>query len=457
MAEIDERLEAQENWVSEVIQEVTKGRDETHELIGIIKGMESRMGSMEESLKEIIEIIGRGNKTSSASGRNLQFGNFDQMSQAMANEATPEINFCLFYNLLRRDQRFEISFVRICVEPYSTEEEVQNLSLFSFSGPPRPETTVPFIGKAVFGFKSSIASVGSMLFCLGGFILDQISNKVTKFNPSSPQFKLISCCNMIAARQSPSVISSAGILYVFGGLPYHTEQKKSTPWAEYLNTTLPENQQQWMPLDLPEHQWMPLDLPEDHFAHVSMISCLFVIPYNQAGTIFLIGFSRNLGINKSKSVGAILFDTTDMSFKEFNLIGMPLLTHVSNPVTIVEDRTMYWYHREYLHAYDFDNHVHYSALTSNSVLSHFGFRFSASRWGPLLGHLDKNMFCFFTLHCHGDSEPLRILECTKFRATKVLDKSGKSGHLDLELVGYQSYHCDVLGELSGVLPISLRG
>ncbi|KAK1373151.1 hypothetical protein POM88_029344 [Heracleum sosnowskyi] len=422
------------------------------------------MGSMEESLKEIIEIIGRGNKTSSASGRNLQFGklnqslnhsNFDQMSQAMANEATPEINFCLFFNFLHRDQRFEISFVRICVEPYSTEEELQNLSLLGLSGPPRPprpprpETTVPFIGKAVFPFKSSIASVGSMLFCLGGFILDQISNKVTKFNPSSPQFQLISCCNMIAARQSPSVISSAGILYVFGGLPYHTEEKKSTPWAEYLNTTLPENQQ----------QWMPLDLPEDHFAHVSMISCLFVIPYNQAGTIFLIGFSRNLGINKSKSVGAILFDTTDMSFKEFNLIGMPLLTHVSNPVTIVEDRTMYWYHREYLHAYDFDNHVLYSALTSNSVLSHFGFRFSASRWGPLLGHLDKNLFCFFTLHCYGDSysEALRILECTKFRATKVLDKSGKSGHLDLEPVGYQSYHCDVLRELSGVLPISLRG
>lgn len=192
---------------------------------------------------------------------------------------------------------------------------------------------------------------------------------------------------------------------------------------------------------------MPLDIPEHLIAHVSRISYPFAIPYNQDGTIFLIGFSN--------SHGFILFDTTDMSFKELKLIHMPF-TRMSNPVTVVEDRTMYWTHGEYLHAYEFDNHFHYSALTSDSVLSDFAFRFTSSGWGPLLVHLDKNLFCFFTMHCHPDaniSAPLKILECTKFRATKVPGNSAESGHLDLELVGYQSYQCDSLNFLSGVLPM----
>lgn len=103
---------------------------------------------------------------------------------------------------------------------------------------------------------------------------------------------------------------------------------------------------------------MPLDMPERHRAHVATFSYPFVIPYNQAGTVFLIGCSWS----------AILFDTTDMSFKEFNLIHMPP-NRLRNPVTVVEDRTMYWIDGKCLQAYDFDNHVHYIALTSNPVLS----------------------------------------------------------------------------------------
>lgn len=73
-------------------------------------------------------------------------------------------------------------------------------------------------------------------------------------------------------------------------------------------------------------------------------------------------------------------------------------------------------------------------------------------------HLDKNLFCFFTMYCYQDSDDSalhRVVECTKFRATKVIeDKSCKHGHLDLELVGYQSYQCDSLLALHGVLPMT---
>lgn len=313
------------------------------------------------------------------------------------------------------DKLFEIRFVRICVKPYVTEEEVQNLSLRSSClSRPLSETPIPSIGKlATFGISATIASLGSLLFCLSTKHSPyQPTNEVKMFNPSSPKFKLISCCNMIRARHSPAAISSRGILYVFGGFPPHKKVNKSTPWAEYLNTTLPKTQQ----------RWMPLDMPERHRAHVATFSYPFVIPYNQAGTVFLIGCSWS----------AILFDTTDMSFKEFNLIHMPP-NRLRNPVTVVEDRTMYWIDGKCLQAYDFDNHVHYSALTSNPVLSDFGFELSSYGWGPCLVHLDKNLFCFFTRHCYQDSEvsaPLRKLECTKFRATKVLDNSGNPGHLE---------------------------
>ncbi|KAL6539908.1 hypothetical protein OROHE_011679 [Orobanche hederae] len=193
---------------------------------------------------------------------------------------------------------------------------------------------------------------------------------------------------------------------------------------------------------------MPLDIP---LSLVSMISRPFVIPYNQSATVFLIGCRRHL------NHGAILFDTTDMSFKEFNT--MPLI-YSCHPITVVVDRTMYWIDGEYLEAYDFDNHFGYSALTSDSVLSDFGHRFTNKNWGPLLVHLDKNLFCFFTMYCYQDSDDSalhRVVECTKFRATKVIDDmSCKHGHLDLELVGYQSYQCDSLLALHGVLPMYAR-
>lgn len=129
----------------------------------------------------------------------------------MVNEASGENNFCLFSGLMSDDRlrRFEFSFIRICVKHNLTEEEVQNLSL-RFLYRPLPGTNIPFIGKATLGISTSFASVGSWLFCLGGYNR-QPTNKVTKFNPSSPKFKLILCCDMIKARYCPAAISSRGI------------------------------------------------------------------------------------------------------------------------------------------------------------------------------------------------------------------------------------------------------
>lgn len=97
----------------------------------------------------------------------------------------------------------------------------------------------------------------------------------------------------------------------------------------------------------------------------------------------------------------------------------------------------------------------------NSMIPHFDHRFWTSSLGPVLVHLKDNLFNIFALASAFDPERTRIVECIKFRATKVNKNSiknlGSPGSSDrvlhLDLLGYQYYRCDLLWNLWGAVPM----
>lgn len=107
----------------------------------------------------------------------------------------------------------------------------------------------------------------------------------------------------------------------------------------------------------------------------------------------------------------------------------------------------------YMHAYDLDKHILYVGYTDESVLYDFSHGFDTTRMGPVLMHLQEDIFCCFTVYIEDPLGPSRtgVVECTKFRVTKDNQESGDARVLHLQALGYQSYRCEKMCELSGAL------
>ncbi|KAL8131152.1 hypothetical protein AgCh_007177 [Apium graveolens] len=125
-------------------------------------------------------------------------------------------------------------FVVIPISLETTLEEFQNISL---PADYLPDTKIdPLRTSLQVDFSTSLVSVGSMVYCIGGCKLDEQdeyvpTNEVTKFDADQPNLKFKSCCNMILPRDSPAVVAIAGKIYVFGGFSPFIETFKEYPWA----------------------------------------------------------------------------------------------------------------------------------------------------------------------------------------------------------------------------------
>ncbi|KAL8131151.1 hypothetical protein AgCh_007176 [Apium graveolens] len=231
---------------------------------------------------------------------------------------------------------------------------------------------------------------------------------------------------MILPRDSPAVVAIAGKIYVFGGFSPFVETFKEYPWAEFLDTNKPECKQKWKPLKDP----------------VSRLSCPVAIHY-EAETIL---------ISSSSDVEHcdILYNVANQSSIAHD---SKLARFVINPVTVFDDhKTVYWIDGVFFRAYELDRHICYLAFTKE-VFPDSEQRFWNTSQGPILVHLKDNLFNIFTLSDIGsDPNVIGIVECTKIRVTKCINKSGK-GVLQLDRVGYQSYQCDPLLSLYRVVPM----
>lgn len=105
---LDERLGIQEGKVVEVMEEITKGRSEaihiSMELNGRMEGMESKIGGVDESLKEIRAMLmglqlqrKEGNNSKTSGGQALRFGStsdpggvINQASNILTPSGTPK-------------------------------------------------------------------------------------------------------------------------------------------------------------------------------------------------------------------------------------------------------------------------------------------------------------------------------------------------------------------------------
>lgn len=333
-------------------------------------------------------------------------------------------------------------FAVIPVADEVTPEESHNLSTLVLPEGIRDKNIVAALASECLN-TDTLVSVGSMLYSVGQNVFNEQmetapDNEVTKFDPTQPEVQLESCCNMIQPRNSPALISFGGIIYAFGGLATDVENCMECPWAEFLDTNKPIKEQKWEALKEPV---LRLSL--------SLQPC--AIRYD-AENILIMGCTQS-------GEGAILYNVANESSKVCSFSPMPWYGKV-DPVTIYGEKTVYWISEDYLFAYELDKQIRYFA-DMNSMLPHFNHRFWNSLKGPVLVHLKDDLFNIFSLVSAFDPERTRIVECIKFRATKVNKNSiknwcspGSSDRvLHLDLLGYQYYRCDLLWNMRGAVPM----
>lgn len=323
------------------------------------------------------------------------------------------------------------TFAVIPVSLEATSEDIQNLSL-----PPDylPDAKITPIGTSLqVNSTSSMVSVGSMVYSIGGCKLDEQmayvpTDEVLKFDTDQSELIFVSCCKMILPRVSPAVVVVDGKIYVFGGFSPINETFKEFPWAEFLDTNRPEYKQKWKALKEP----------------VSRLSRPVAVHY-EAETILI---SSRCNVKQ----GDIIYNMANESSIAYD---SKFAWHVRNPVTVFDDKTVYWMDDMFVNAYELDKRICYLALT-REVFPDSRQRFWNTSRGPILVHLKDNLFNIFTLFPRGSyPNMVGIVECTKIRVTKCINKSGK-GVLQLDRVGYQSYKCDPLLHLFSVVPIEAR-
>ncbi|KAK1405491.1 hypothetical protein POM88_005096 [Heracleum sosnowskyi] len=340
-----------------------------------------------------------------------------QIGSVMGRPVANEKRFCL--------SNGGYVFLVMSVPVETTSEEFQYISLPEDYIP--EEKLSPTILKV--NLASSLVSVGSMVYSIGGCKLDEQNehvptNEVTTFDTDQSQLKLESCCNMILPRVSPAVVGIDGKIYVFGGFYPIKETFEECPWAEFLDTNKPKYKQKWKALKEP----------------VSRLSFPVAFHY-EADTILI---TNNSDIKQDD----IIYNVANESSIAYHSM---CAQNIKNPVTVFEDRTVYWIEGPIFKAYELDNHIFYLGFT-NEVLPYFEQRFWNTTYGPILVHLKDNLFNIFSLFAIDSSPNIGIVECTKIRCTKRINKYGERV-LQLDCVSYKSYQCDPLWTLSSVLPM----
>lgn len=361
----------------------------------------------------------------------------------MAREPYKEISVLLYNGPIN------LNYAVTSVSAKTTDEEVQKQSLRSKSP---PDKTIFSHGSALVSFGTSLVSVGTMVYCIGGSNRDKsmgflASNEVRKFDTNKPELGLdFSPPSMNQGRFFPAVVAIGKKIYAFGGLS-QTDSNDS-PWAECLDTKKPKHKQKWKPLTQPPSR-LVLDFPP------------FAIPYEGNNTRF-IGSSDTCMVttiligSRHVTQGALLYGVHDGLWTEyrFNPISMTTI-QVLHPVNVLCEKTIYWVDERYIYAYDLDKHILYVGYTDESLLHDFGCGFDTTRMGPVLMHLQENIFCCFTVYVENPLGPSKtgVVECTKFRITKDNPESSVEGILHIHAMGYQSYRCETMCELSGVVPM----
>lgn len=360
----------------------------------------------------------------------------------MASESNKQISVFLY------NGPSNMNYAVTSISTKTTDEEVQKQSRRSKIP---PDKIIRHHGSALVTFGTSLVSVGFIVYCIGGSKRDKsmgilASNEVRKFDTTKPELGLdFSPPPMNQGRFFPAVVAIGKKIYAFGGLS-QTDSNDST-WAECLDTNKPVLEQRWQPLTEPPSRLL-LDFPP------------FAIPYETntisigssdicMGTTIMIG-SRHV------TQGAILYGVHNGLWEEyrFNPISMSTI-QVLNPVSVVCEKTIYWVDERDIYAYDLDKHILYAGNMAESLLHDFDCGFDTTRMGPVLMHLQENNFCCFTVYVENPLGPSKtgVVECTKFRVTKDNPESGHQGVLHLHDMGYQSYRCETMCELSGVVPL----
>ncbi|KAL6576616.1 hypothetical protein OROMI_010892 [Orobanche minor] len=315
-----------------------------------------------------------------------------------------------------------------------TEEELRQQPLRKRS-PPDADMN-PF-GSIQFGCGTSYVSVGSMVYCIGGQKGDantgvERGNEVRKFDTEISNFEVDRMSPpMNEGRCFAAVVAIGKTIYVFGGLsPTATEDSL---WAECLNTDMPIAMQKWMPLKQPPFR---LELEISTFA----------IPYKN-GSILI--------ANEDISKGALLYNVCDGIWMKYEYPFM--YSHVSRPVSVVCEKTVYWIDKFNMFAYDYETHVLYSGLL-RELLYEKDFTCSTLK-GPYLMHLKDDVFCCFityVMYHHRDPTPTKVVQCTTFQVTKHSSGSAR-GDLRLHATSIKSYKCGTLFTLLGVVPMIKQG
>lgn len=356
----------------------------------------------------------------------------------MARELSKETSVVLYNGPIN------LNYAVTSISAEATHEEVLKQSLRSKSP---PDKTIRVHGSAILSFGTSLVSVDTLVYCIGGSNSDRssgflASKEVRRFDPNKPELELdFSLPPMNQGRFFPAVVAIEKKIYAFGGLSQ--TDSNDAPYAECLDTNTPKHRQKWKPLTEPPSR-LSLDFPPFAILVGSSDICM--------GTTILIG-SRHV------TQGALLYGVQNGVWKEycFNPLSMSTI-QVLKPVSVVWEKTIYWVDERSIYAYDLDKNILYVGYTDESVLYDFDCGFETTRMGPVLMHLQENTFCCFTVYVEDPLGPSRtgVVECTKFRVTKDNQESGNAGVLHLHALGYQSYRCKKMCELSGVLRIQTR-
>ncbi|KAL6552266.1 hypothetical protein OROGR_008420 [Orobanche gracilis] len=149
--------------------------------------------------------------------------------------------------------------------------------------------------------------------------------------------------------------------------------------------------------------------------------------------------------------GALLYNVCDGIWMKYEYPFM--YSHVSRPVSVVCEKTVYWIDKFNMFAYDYETHVLYSGLL-RELLYEKDFTCSTLK-GPYLMHLKDDVFCCFityVMYHHRDPTPTKVVQCTTFQVTKHSSGFAR-GDLRLHATSIKSYKCGTLFTLLGVVPI----
>ncbi|KAK1385530.1 hypothetical protein POM88_023265 [Heracleum sosnowskyi] len=204
---------------------------------------------------------------------------------------------------------------------------------------------------------------------------------------------------MLQERVYAAVFCVDGKIYVFGGLaPLELD---SSPWAEFLDTSMPKEEQQWKAL------------PDPVIRACSRVGCTKLVACPCDSQTILIG----CGI-RPKMDGVL-----------HNLLGLMAAS---------------WWPMSCTHNF---------ADIVDIVFTEDFFMFATSV--PHLVHLEDNLFGFFNLLRLCPQE-IGVVGCTKVVVSKGCPgMNDYPGRLELRVVGYEAYRCDPIYRLSGV--VSMHG